>query len=65
MTEAANLRFLLDTVNGLKSSGAAFRELLANTLYNIEYTPSKTDPNIWIRPEFKPDGFEYYEMRLC
>jgi hypothetical protein len=23
------------------------------------------DPNVWIRPGLKPDGFKYYEMILC
>ena len=50
---------------GLKYSGASFRALLAKTLYDIRYTPSKADPDIWIRPEVKPDGFEYYKMILC
>ena len=50
---------------GLKSSGAAFREFLAETLYNIGYTPSKADPIVWLWSEVKPDGFEYYEMILC
>ena len=50
---------------GLKSSGAAFRALLAETLYDIGYNPSKADPDVWIRPSVKPDGFEYYKMILC
>ena len=50
---------------GLKYSGAAFRALLAKTLYNIGYTPSQADPVVWIRPLVKPDGFEYYKMILC
>ena len=50
---------------GLKSSGAAFRSLLAETLYDIGYTLIKADPDVWLRPAVKPDGFEYYEMILC
>ena len=50
---------------GLKSSGAAFRSFLAEQLYDIGYTPSKADPDVWLRPAVKPDGFEYYEMILC
>jgi hypothetical protein len=50
---------------GSKSAGAAFRALLAETLYNIGYVPSRADPDVWLRPTFKPDGFEYYEMVLC
>ena len=50
---------------GLKSSGAAFRAKLAGVLYGIGYTPSKADPDLWLSPEVKPDGAEYYEMVLC
>jgi hypothetical protein len=49
---------------GLKSSGAAFRSMLADRLYDIGYRPTKGDPDVWIRPAVKGDGFEYYEMVL-
>jgi hypothetical protein len=49
---------------GLKSSGAAFRAHLAESLYDLGYTSTKADPDVWIRPATKPDGFEYYEMLL-
>ena len=41
---------------GLKSSGAAFRTKLAGLLHDIGYTPSKADPDVWLRPAVKPDG---------
>jgi Reverse transcriptase (RNA-dependent DNA polymerase) len=49
---------------GLKSSGAAFRAHLAETLHDLNYRPSKRDPDVWIRRATEPDGFEYYEMVL-
>ena len=49
---------------GLKSSGAAFRAMLAGTIYNVGYRPTKADPDVWIRPAVKPDGFKYYELIL-
>jgi len=49
---------------GLKSSGAAFRAHLAEALYDLSYMPTKADPDVWIRPVTKPNGFEYYEMML-
>ena len=49
---------------GLKSSGAAFRSLLAETLHDLGYKPTKADPYVWLRPALKPDGFEYYELVL-
>jgi hypothetical protein len=38
---------------GLKSSGAAFRALLAETLYDLNYRPTKADPDVWLRPAVK------------
>jgi hypothetical protein len=48
----------------LKSSRAAFRVHLAETIYDLGYEPTRADPNAWIRPATKPNGFEYYEMVL-
>ena len=50
---------------GLKSSGAEFRSLLAETLHELSYVPSKADPDVFMRPAVKPNGFEYYEYVLC
>ena len=50
---------------GLKSAGAAFRSLLVNTLNDIGYKTTKADPDVWIRPAVKADGFEYYELVWC
>ncbi len=50
---------------GLKSSGAAFRAHLAETLDAMGYRPSYADPDVWLRPAVKPDGTEYYEYILC
>ena len=49
----------------LKSSGAAFRSFLANHLHDIGYRSCKADPNAWIHPAMKPDGFKYWEYILC
>ena len=49
---------------GLKSSGVAFRALLTEILYNLGFSPSKGDPDGWMRPGIKPDGFEYWEYIL-
>ena len=32
---------------------------------DIGYKPTKADPDVWIRPATKTNGFEYYEMVLC
>ena len=44
---------------GLKTSSAAFRALLAETLDDLSYKPSKADPDVYMRPEVKSNGFKY------
>ena len=46
-------------IYGLKSSGAAFRAHLAETLHGIGFKPTKADPDVWIPPAVKLDGTEY------
>jgi hypothetical protein len=50
---------------GLKSSGAAFRNHLAECMYNLGYKSCLADPDLWYKPEAKPDGTEYYSYILC
>ena len=49
---------------GLKSSGAAFRSFLAETLDSMGFKSSLADPDVWLRAAVKPDGEEYYEYIL-
>ena len=37
---------------------------MASLLYDIGYTPSKADPDVWMRPEIKLNGTEYYKYAL-
>ena len=64
-SEAGKLMLVVRALYGLKSSGAAFRALLAETLYDLGYVPTKADPDVWIRPAVKANGFKYYELVLC
>ena len=50
---------------GLKSSGAAFRALLASTIWDLGFRTTRSYPDIWLKPGVKPDKFKYYEMILC
>ena len=50
---------------GLKSLGTIFRAFLADHLHDIGYRPSTADPNVWMCPALKSDGFKYYEYILC
>ena len=49
---------------GLKSLGAAFHAKLAGILHDNGYQPSLADPDDWLKPVAKPDGFKYYKMAL-
>jgi hypothetical protein len=49
---------------GLKSSGAAFRSLLANRSHDIGYLPTQGDPDVWLHPAVEPSGYQYYEYIL-
>jgi Reverse transcriptase (RNA-dependent DNA polymerase) len=64
-SEAGTIFVVRKALYGLKSAGAAFRSLLADTLMDIGYKPTKADPDVWLRPAVKANGFEYYELVLC
>ena len=44
---------------GLNSPGSAFRENFTVLLNDIRYTPSRSEPEIWMRVVIRPDGTEY------
>ena len=64
-SEASTIMFIRKALYGLRSSGAAFRAHLAETLYDIGSIPTCADPDVWHRPAVKEDGFDYYEYVLC
>ena len=39
--------------------------MLANTIWDLGYRPSKADPDVWLKPAKKSTGEAYYEMILC
>ena len=49
---------------GLKRSGAAFRALLGDKIWEIGFRPSRADEDVWLRPAVKPNGKKYYEYIL-
>ena len=64
-SEAGNTMIVTRALYGLKSSGAAFRSFLAETLHDIGFKPSLADPDVWMRPAIKSNGFTYWEYILC
>jgi len=55
---------IIKALYGLKTSGAAWRAHLAETLYSLGYQSSLEDPDVWYCESSKPDGFEYYAYIL-
>ena len=45
---------------GLKSSGAAFRNHLADCMRHLGYKPCMADPDLWMKPMVRPDNGELY-----
>ena len=64
-SESGTIMFIRKALYGLKSSGAAIRAHLAETLYDIGFVPTQADPDVFHLPAVKEDGFEYYEYILC
>ena len=63
-SDSGCIMIVVRALYGLKSSGAAFRAHLADRLYEMGFTPSRGDPDVWMRPAVKSDGEEYYEYVL-
>ncbi len=59
------LIIIVRALYGLKSSGAAWHSHLANTLHSMGFKSSLADPDVWLRPACKPNGFKYYEYLLA
>jgi hypothetical protein len=49
---------------GLKSSGASWRAMFAETLTSMGFEPTQADPDAYRRRARKPDGTDYYELLL-
>jgi len=64
-SDAGKIMIVTRALYGLKSSGAAFRALLAEVLWDMGYRPSKADPDVYMRPAVKSDGTTYWEYILC
>jgi hypothetical protein len=64
-SDAGKNMIVVRALYGLKTSGAAFRSFLAEHLHDMGYRPSRADPDVWLRPGIKEDGYKYWEMILC
>jgi hypothetical protein len=64
-SDEGSIMIIQRALYGLKSSGAAFRAMLAETLYEMGYKPTRGDPDVHIRPAIKSDNTRVYEYVLC
>ena len=63
-SEKGTVMLIVRALYGLKSSGAAWRAALAQTLRDIGYTPSESDPDVWMKKGMKPCGQMYWKLML-
>ena len=52
---------IVKALYGLKSSGAAWHQMLANTLHDLGFKSCLADPDVWLRPNVKSTGEHYYD----
>ena len=64
-TDAGKIMIVVRVLYDLKSNSVAFRVLLAEILYDAGYRSLCVDPDVWMRPGMKSNGFQYWELVLC
>jgi Reverse transcriptase (RNA-dependent DNA polymerase) len=64
-SNAGKVVIIVRALYGLKSSGARFREHMAQTLRDAGFESCKADPDVWLRKAQKADGTKIYEYVLC
>ena len=59
--DAGKTAVVLKALYGLKSARVAFRSHLAKCMVSSGYESCKADPDLWLKPEIRPeDGVKYY-----
>jgi hypothetical protein len=62
--DAGKKAIIVRALYGLKGSGASYRNHVANCMHHLGYEPCKADPDLWMMPKTRDDGFEYYAYIL-
>jgi hypothetical protein len=63
-SDQGTVQIVKKALYGLKSSGFSWKKMLTQNLEEMGYRTTVADPDVFIRPATKPDGFEYYEFIL-
>ena len=59
-TDHVGLVMIIDrALYGLKSSGASWTAMIAETMSELDYHSSSADPDVWIRQAVRADGTSY------
>ena len=64
-TENGMVLIIARAIYGLKSSGAAWRSELAETLMSLGYKSSQADADVWMKRDFNTNGYLYYKYMIC
>ena len=59
-SEKDEIMLVVRALYGLRSSGAAFRQYLADILTELDFISCRGDPDVWRRSAVKPGTTEYY-----
>lgn len=63
--ESGRIAVIVRALYGLKSSGAAWHTMFAQSpLSDLGFMSCKSDPDVWRRPAVKSNSFKYYEYIL-
>ena len=63
--DEGKLARIVRALYGLRSSGAAFGDTIADCMRHLGYTPCRADPDLWMKKKTRPDdGLEYYAYVL-
>ena len=63
--DAGKRAIIVRALYGLKSAGASFRNHLADCMRHLGWESCKADPDVWLKPEVRPDdGHKYYAYCL-
>jgi hypothetical protein len=62
--DAGRKAIICRALYGLKGSGASYRNHIADCMRHLGYEPCRADPDLWMVPKTRDDGFEYYSYVL-
>lgn len=62
--ECGRVAIIVRALYGLKSSGAAWHAMFAQSIMDLGFVSCKSDPDVWRRAATKSTGFKYYEYIL-